>query len=395
MGDSEQMVWATGLSERLDTESAMHEAAEAVALGLGGAPDLLLIFATGNHAGAFGKIPGWAHSIFSEANLLGCSASGAIAAGREVEHTEAVALVGARLPGVDIHPLAFRGLPSSLDAQGWRDDLGLDDDSDPSFILLADPFVFDTEGLLQGLDDAYPGAPKVGGLASGGQGPAECSLFVNDGAFQSGAAGVALTGRIRVETVVAQGCRPIGEPLIITRSRDGVVYELDQGRPVDVLQRLYSGLDRRDQELFGHSLFVGIEMKKDSRQYAQGDFLIRNLIGMDPSRGAMAMGGQCKDYQVIQFHLRDARTSSDDLDLRLGELAGQATAKPYAGALLFSCTGRGEALYGTPNHDSDAFCGKLGAIPLGGFFGEGEIGPVAGKTFLHGYTSAFAVFREP
>jgi small ligand-binding sensory domain FIST len=202
---------------------------------------------------------------------------------------------------------------------------------------------------------------------------------------------VALSGNLIVETIVAQGCRPIGTPLIVTRCRDNVIVEVDGRPPLLALHDLYESLDERDRELFRHSLFVGLEMREDQVEYREGDLLVRNLVGADADTGALAVGAPVKPMQVVRFLLRDARTATEDLT-RLLERSG-ARANPPAGALLFSCLGRGQHLFGRPDHDTDLFREKVGAVPLGGFFCNGEIGPVGGSTFLHGYTSAFALFR--
>jgi small ligand-binding sensory domain FIST len=163
-----------------------------------------------------------------------------------------------------------------------------------------------------------------------------------------------------------------------------------------VLQALFDGVDDRDRELFRTSLFLGIEMKEALSEYRQGDFLVRNLVGLDARSGALVVGARLHDGQVVQFHLRDAETSTRDLEERLARYRSAWAAPPSgAGALLFSCLGRGQHLYGQPDHDSAAFERHLGRIPLAGFFCNGEIGPVEGRTFLHGYTSAFGIFRRP
>jgi len=203
---------------------------------------------------------------------------------------------------------------------------------------------------------------------------------------------VALSGNIAVETIVAQGCRPIGNPLIVTRCQGNVVQELDSQPPLEVLRELYGSLPARDQELFRTSLFVGVEMRQDQVEYRAGELLVRNLVGMDPDSGALAIGAPLHPMQVVQFLLRDARTATEDLARMLDRSAARRS--PPAGALLFSCLGRGAHLFGRPDHDTDLFREKVGQVPLGGFFCNGEIGQVGGATFLHGYTSSFALFRE-
>ncbi len=245
-----------------------------------------------------------------------------------------------------------------------------------------------------GLDFAYPDSAKVGGLASGSATPGENALFVGREVFSSGAAGVALQGNVRVDTVVAQGCRPIGRPLTITRCEQKyLLLEVDGRKPMEVLTEIYNALSPQDRRLMQHALHVGVASTELQEAFKPGDFLIRSLMGVDQKQGILAVGEELRNGQTIQFHVRDAETAAEDLDLMLSRYRAASRDTSPAGALLFSCQGRGQYLYGRPNHDSDAFAKAMGEIPLGGFFCAGEIGPVAQSTHLHGFTSAFGIFR--
>jgi small ligand-binding sensory domain FIST len=275
----------------------------------------------------------------------------------------------------------------------WRSRLGVAPADEPGFVLLADPFTFDSEGLVRALDMHYPLASKAGGLASGGRQPGANALYFDGRSYSSGAVGFALTGEVEVDTVVAQGCRPIGSPMFVTRCQDNLLQGLDGRSPYEVLADIYESLAPRDRELFQHSLFLGIVMRPERQQHGQGDFLVRNIVGADPKSGVLAIGAPLEMHMVVQFHLRDAQTSHDDLAAMLTRYRRESSGTPR-GALLFSCLGRGQFLYGRPDHDTKIFRDHLGHVPLGGFFCNGEIGPVDGRTFLHGYTSSFALFRK-
>jgi small ligand-binding sensory domain FIST len=265
-------------------------------------------------------------------------------------------------------------------------------DAQPHFVLLADPFTFDTEKFVRYLDGRFPDARKIGGLASGGRRPGENVLYCGEDVHRTGLVGVALDGDIELETIVAQGCRPIGEPMFVTRAQENLIYGLDGRPPIQVLEELYGRLAERDRELFRHSLFLGIVMKESSGVYRHGDFLVRNIVGIDAAKGMLAVGALVADGTIVQFHLRDAETSAADLETLLDRRRRDAEAPP-SGALLFSCLGRGRHLYGRPDHDTDVFRRYVGDVALGGFFCNGEIGPVGGTTFVHGYTSSFGLFR--
>jgi len=263
----------------------------------------------------------------------------------------------------------------------------------PDLVVLADPFSFPVESLLAGLDYAYPRSTKIGGLASGARQPGGNALYSRAGVRRSGAIGVALSGDICIDTVVAQGCRPIGSPMQVTRCHSTILHELD-GRPaLEVLQALVNELPEADRQLASQALFLGIVMDELAAEHRAGDFLIRNLMGVDPTSGALGVGEHLRRGQTVQFHVRDARTSAEDLETLLERFAAEPRSAAARGALLFSCLGRGSFLYGKPDHDTDLFRAHLGDLPLGGFFCNGEIGPVAGTTHLHGYTSSFGLFR--
>jgi small ligand-binding sensory domain FIST len=265
--------------------------------------------------------------------------------------------------------------------------------SKPSFIVLADPFTFNPEDLMRGLDYAYPHSVKVGGLASGAQHPGQNVLMVDGQCHRSGAAGLACVGNLAIDPIVAQGCRPVGKAMRITECRQNHIVTLD-GRPaLKAVEDLLESLSDEEQELARTSLFLGIVIDPFRTGTSKRDFLIRNLVGLDPEQGTLAIGAMPRPGQLVHFHLRDKQASAEDLELMLSRYAASKPAPAPAGALLFSCLGRGKHLYGVANHDSEAFRKKLGPVPLGGFFCNGEIGPVEGATHLHGYTSCFAVLR--
>jgi small ligand-binding sensory domain FIST len=389
------MKWASAISENPVFDQAAAEAAAAVRQELGRSnADLVLGFVSPHHADAYRRIPDIVSSQFPSSLLLGCSADGVIGAGHEVEQRAAFSLTVASLPSVELVPfqLTAAQLPEdAADLDAWRTLVGAPPTNNLHFLLLADPFTFDASALIEGLDAAYPDSRKFGGLSSGGQMQGSNSLFLKSRSRRSGAVGVALSGNISIDTIVAQGCRPIGSPMMITECQNNLLVELDGRPPLLALRELYESLPERDQALLRTSLFAGLEMKSDEVEFQPGDFLVRNIIGMDPQTGAIAIGATPKQWQVMQFLLRDSQTATDDLTRLLSRYSGSA--KPD-GALLFSCVGRGIHLFGQADHDTRLFREKLGPVPLGGFFCNGEIGPVGGSTFLHGYTSAFALFRE-
>jgi len=392
------MKWASALSEQTPLSNAIEECVSRVNQQLdGAAANLAVVFASFHYQEQFEDIPGLIRDQLDSPLVLGCSGGGIIGNGLEVEQQPALSITVASLPNVTLKAFHLQAdnLPD-LDAgpQTWEDLVQIVKSEEPQFILLADPYSFPAQNLILGLDFAFDQSAKIGGLASGAQQQGQNALFLEDQVFRSGAVGVAMSGNVVVDTVVAQGCRPIGKPMRITQSQQNLLGGLDGRPPMEVLRELFEGLNERDRGLMRTSLFLGVVMDGFIDEPKQGDFLIRNVMGMDDRAGVLSIGEVLKEGQLVQFHLRDAETSAEDLIAVLDRYAGENRENQAQGALLFSCLGRGQYLYGKSNHDTEIFQNKLGSVPLGGFFCNGEIGPVSGTTFLHGYTSSFGIFRS-
>ncbi|PKB65904.1 MAG: hypothetical protein BZY81_08800 [SAR202 cluster bacterium Io17-Chloro-G4] len=391
------MKWASSVSELPNLAPAIDECITGLKSSLGDTqPDLAVVFVSPHFESEYDQVVELIGQGLGPVKIFGCSGGGIIGDGVEVEQRPGISITGASLPGVEIVPFHLSGdsLPD-LDAgpNSWEELLGVPSSQEPQFVVLADPFSFPVQNLLMGLDFAYSQSAKIGGLASGASSQGGNALFLGDQTHNSGAIGLALHGNITVDTVVAQGCRPIGQTMHITESRQNLLLGLDGQAPLVVLKELFQTMNERDQALMQNSLFLGVVMDEFLESPKQGDFLIRNVVGMDARTGTLAIGETLKEGQMVQFHLRDADTSAEDLTAVLERFATDNRENQVQGALLFSCLGRGQYLYGRPNHDTDIFHEKLGQVPLGGFFCNGEIGPVSGTTFLHGYTSSFGIFR--
>ncbi|MCO4762697.1 MAG: FIST C-terminal domain-containing protein [Myxococcales bacterium] len=407
------------LSELSDTAAALKAAIDDVVAALGGPPDVTLVFTTPHHAAAWSRLPAMVTEHLPTTQPFGCTAAGVIGDGHEVEQRCGLVIVGLRLPGVSVsaHHLDPAALPSDQKASNASPASDNQDDAHASeqdgqqggeqqedggwsallpgpppalAIILGDPLSADMPAILPGLSATWPGTPVVGGLASGGKVPGSHALFAGGRCHRIGAIVLALRGPLQVETIVAQGCRPIGEPMLITACDGRLVKGLAGREPVTLLRELYQTLSKHDQALFRHSLFAGVEMSGDHEVYEQGDFVIRQITGMEPEHGAISIAATVKPWQVLQFHLRDARTAAEDLTRRLAA----SDAQPEC-VLMFSCVGRGLHLFGRPDHDTDLIRQRFGDIPIAGLFGSGEIGPVGSELFLHGYTTVVTLLSRP
>ena len=391
------MKWASVIDTNVSLKVAIESAADKLLAALGGQePNLLLVFVSDHHVTLYDEVPALLARDFESAHIIGCSGAGVIGGANEVEDRPAVALVGAVLPGVRIRATHIESSdlpPVYAEPVVWEAAVRLCAAQEPSFLILADP-TFEIESLLKGLDRTFPQRPKVGGIASGGEQANNLVLYLEGRLHRSGAIVIGLTGDIEIETIVAQGCRPIADPMFVTLAHENLIRELDGQAARDVLANVYERLPFADRDLFSRALFLGLAMRSDAMQYGPGDFLIRTVLGLDPQSGALWVNANAERNRVVQFHVRDASASALDLERMLTAYRSTKGHTPAAGALLFSCMGRGIGLYEQPDHDSNAFRRLVADIPIGGFFCNGEIGPVHNSSYLHTYTSVFAIFRS-
>jgi small ligand-binding sensory domain FIST len=355
-------------------------------------PDLLIAFVSAEHLAGFAALGALLAREFESAFLFGCCAGGVIGGGRELEDRPALSLTAAVLPDVKLHGTHFETVdvpPVFVERRMWEDTLQVGAHENPAFLLLADPFSFAADGLLKGLDRAFPGSPKIGGLASGGRQPGTTALYLNDRVYHSGLIVLSMTGDIEVHTTLAQGSRPIGDPMFVTGVHDNLIRELDGRVPREVLSAVFERLPAADRKLFSEALYIGIGAARDRSEYRSGDFLIRSILGLDPKSGALWIGDQVEANTVVQLHLRDAVSAAQDIERSLKAHRQALSGNEPAASLLFSCVSRGAGFYGQPDHDSNAYRRIVADIPVGGFFCGGEIGPIQGTTYVHGHTSVF------
>lgn len=390
------MKWASSISFEADPATAVTEVQRELAIALGAPPDLVCVFVTPHHQPHCERLRKLLGERLRPGLILGCTATGVVGGGHEIESHCALAVTAAILPDVVMTPFRLQAgdLPDLDAGPGhWHQALGVDPQPPSHFVLLADPSgpePFDPRPLLMGLDYAYPGTAKVGGLASVLQ---ENRLLLDDSVHTGGCVGVALQGALQVDTVVAQGCRAIGETMTVTECAGYHLVGLDERPAVERLVQLYHDLDATDQELLQRSLHLGVASTGLKAELEPGDFLIRNVLQLDHEKGVIAVGDRLRNGQTVQFHLRDPAAATADLDQLLARYQRRQSGLEPTGALLFTCTGRGRHFFGHADHDSGRFVEALGDVPLGGFFCGGEFGPVGDTTYLHGYTSSFAIFR--
>ena len=379
-----------GLSTSPDQRAGALEAALSARDGLAGAScDLAIVFASGAHLAAPEAALEAIHETLAPERLAGCAAGGVIGARREVEEGTAISVWAAHLDEgsastfhatveeVDEGTGALAGMPDLEGAAGG--------------ILLADPATFPTDAVLRFLSEAAPGVPLMGGLASARTVGGTTALWVGDEVFDEGAVGVRLDG-VEILPCVSQGAAPIGPELTITAGEGNVIGELAGKPALEKLRETIESLPPRDLALVQGGLLMGIVVDSNKPEYVQGDFLVRGLVGADPETGQVAVAADVHPGQVVRLHARDAASADRDLREALGVRMAALGGRTPAGALLFSCNGRGRGLFGRGDHDAEALAEELAGAPAAGFFAAGEIGPVGGESFLHGFTATVAVF---
>ncbi len=391
------MHFASALSHESHTDAAVSEVIETIQQRL---PEpqahLSFIFASPHHLKALANLLPMVQERLSTSILLGCTGGGVIGDQHEVENRPGLALMTAHLPGVTITPFHIEqgDLEESWPDTYWQQRLSVASDAEPTFVLLPDPFTIDPQKLLDTFNHVFPQRPILGGLASGGQSAASCALFLNNEVVH-GAIGAVLEGNFILRTVVSQGCKPIAQPQVITRCDDHVIFELGGRSALEVIKETIASLSPADQALARTALLMGRVIDEYKENYERGDFLIRTLMGADPKSGAIAVGDSFRPGQTVQLHVRDAETAREDLHALMNALTPEIATRPARGALLFSCNGRGAHLYGEPDHDSLVVTETTGAVPIAGFFCNGEIGPIGNTNFLHGFTASIGIFQEP
>ncbi|HEX5132114.1 MAG TPA: FIST N-terminal domain-containing protein [Candidatus Krumholzibacteria bacterium] len=376
-----------------DVDTILAEVSRVALERLGEHADIALVFASAHFAArAEGLVANLKRAIGARV-MVGCTGEGVIGPSHEIEEQPAVAVVAALMPGVGVEPFA---IPRADLMQIALDPANLHQYYSPPIdtrfmVMLADPFSAPMDGVLAAFNRECEDMPIIGGMASGARQPGETVLMMNDRVIREGLVGVAFSGPIEADIIVSQGCRPVGEVLEVTGSRNNIIEMLGDESPLAHIQHMLDDMDDDDRDLLQNGLFIGRAIDSGKELLGRGDFLIRGVLGVDSSTGAIAVSDVINPGERIQFHLRDAATAREDLEMMLSP---HALFGEPSGAFLFSCNGRGTRLYDEPDGDISAIRGFFKDIDLAGFFCAGEIGPIGGRNFLHGHTASLALIRS-
>lgn len=326
--------------------------------------------------------------------LVGCSGVGLVSGGDEFEQGADLVLGLHHLPGASVKGFHFRNdeVEATEDSTSWIRRTGLQPGEVNGWLVFASPFDLNGEAWLRQWNGAYPDIPAIGGLASGDFEAEQCQVYLDGEVHEHGLVAVALRGDVALETVVSQGCTPIGQSWTITRADRNYILGIGNRPAYSVLMETFEGLSQEERKKSQNNLFVGLAIDEYREELHCGDFLVRNLLGGDPKNGALAVGAFPRAGQTLQFQRRDSETADAELATLLAQARTRLGGRPIYGCCLAVCNGRGSRLFGAPNHDAGLIQEQLGPVPLSGFFGHGELGPVASRNFLHGYTASLGLF---
>jgi small ligand-binding sensory domain FIST len=326
--------------------------------------------------------------------LAGCSSQSLIAGGEEIEENPGITLGLYALPGANLKAIYFTQ-EQVEEANGpgyWRLETGIEPEQTNGWLAFIDPFHLDSEAWLRTWNEAYAPLPVMGGLASGDFTEQRTQIYFNGEVFEEGGIAISVGGEVKLASVISQGCTPIGDTWTLTRVEDNVIHEIGNRPAYKVLEETFNQLTPAEQKIARNNLFVGLVVNEYLEDFHRGDFLIRNLLVVDPQSGSIAVGAFPRTGQTMQFQRRSAAAAMEDMDELLGRTAKQLADAQIYGACLCSCNGRGLGLFGRPNHDARCVQDQFGPIGVAGFFCNGEIGPIGEKNFLHGFTASLALF---
>ncbi len=375
------MTFGSGLSRAPETGEALKEALASALPPLDVDPSLVILFATPHHLDQIEKLAESVHELVRPGGTtLGAVAEGVIGGAQEADDGPGLSVWAAELLGVEweCSHLTVRRSPEGVLVDGWEppeDPVGV--------ILIADPYTFPGGPFAAGLE-----VPVIGGMANTGRGPGGAALIKDGQVFDEGAISLTFGQGVEFMTVVSQGCRPIGEPAVVTGVEGHEITQIGGATAYDFLRRLLTEASDSEKRLIQSGLHLGIAMDEYRAEFGRGDFLIRGVMAVNEAAGTVTVGERVEVGQTVQFQVRDPVSADDELR----KLVGDRT--PSGGVLLFSCNGRGRRFFGEPDHDAGVVSELLDPPAVAGFFAAGEFGPVGGSNFVHGYTASLVVLTS-
>ena len=328
--------------------------------------------------------------------LLGCSSAGLIVNRQEIEGVPGLVLGLYSLPGAELRTAHFtqEQVETAEQPAHWSHVTRVRPEDTSGWLVFADPFHLDGETWLAQWNEAFPGLPVLGGLASGRGSEQRTQIYLDGEVHEDGAVALSVGGAVELRGGVSQGATPIGQPWTITRVEGNLIQEIANRPAYQVLADTVKGLSDEEQKRAQGNLLVGFVTNEYQEEFQRGDFLIRNLLGGDPKSGVLAVGARPRPGQSLQFQCRDPEAATEDLLESFTRTRDAVDGRPLYGGCLCLCNGRGQRLFKRHNHDAELTQEVFGPLGVTGFFGSGEMGPIGGRNYLHGYTASLALFAK-
>lgn len=348
--------------------TSLTRAAEGCLANLGSDPDLVLAFVTSDYRKNLSQLIEILQIDGHASRIVGATGSGLYGFQKEHENTTGISLLFLKLPKTEI-----KIFENPSNAAAIR--LAVPDPA--GFFLFGNPVASDAGGALPVLHESFPEVPLVGGCAAGGPGAEDVFVFTESGIVRSGELLLALSGPLRVVPLVSQGCSPIGEPFVVTGSRDENVLTIGRKEAFSVLAATWEALpDELQAEAVGN-ICAGLAINEQVDHYDIGNFLIRHIVSTDLEKGWLELADSPREGQTMQFQMRDGSAAGEELRKHCRHIREQH-GTPFAGVLCGG-QGRGKQLYDAEDRDVRLIEEHLGTFPLAGFFSNGEFGPSAGS----------------
>lgn len=379
------------------TERAAEEAAAQAMTRAGiSQADLVLVFFTVDHLPEHQKLIETLRRVARTDRILGCSGVGILTGEGEIEGGAGLAVLVLSSDDVEAHPFLFHPLRERDLEMGAEigQVAGIRPQKRSLLVLMPDAYNGHPRRLLQGIEEHLGFFPVVGAGSSEGGAQGKTYQLCGDVMTTNGLSGLLLTGSFASSIGITQGCQPVSEPMVITKAEGNLIYEIDNRPAFDTFARAIKGPLLEDLRRALAFVFAGLPADRRQNRVGPGEYLVRNIVGVEPQKGIVAVAEEVFEGEKMLFTLRDAQRAREDLTQMLHRQKERLGGKRPRLGLYFNCCARGTSLYGIPAIDTAYIRKTLGDFPLIGFFGNFELGPLGGKNHLLAYTGVLVLISE-